>query len=228
MQHLFQHSLVLLSVHQQSGGHSSCIKILVRTVHTVQQTVDFHRYSSLDGCAAQNTVESPQLQWFWVSSSSWTRLCLLVQRLWAAHCLLRLWIHVLHHPGWLLEEFYDFLRDWVSRLLRSILCPGRLVVDRGSGMFLSGFAGLTHLTLRAHDCRQSANRCFGCSRVALRNLYIIFYEPPVFSAFSTFEILRELIFWSPRGLTGVSVRGLGVGADAGSSLSGVGQAVVHS
>ena len=50
MQHMFQQSLVLLSVHQQSGGHSSCIQILVRTVHTVQQTVDFHRYSSLDGC----------------------------------------------------------------------------------------------------------------------------------------------------------------------------------
>ena len=54
-----------------------------------------------------------------------------------------------------------------------------------------------------------------------------FYEPPVFSAFSTVEILRESIFWSPRALTGVSVRGLGVGADAGSSLSGVGPPVVH-
>ena len=29
-------------------------------------------------------------------------------------------------------------------------------------------------------------------------------------------------FWSPRALTGVSARGLGFGADAGSSLSGVG------
>ena len=54
-----------------------------------------------------------------------------------------------------------------------------------------------------------------------------FYEPPVFSAFSTVEILRQSIFWSPRALTGVSVRGLGVGADAGSSLSGVGPPVVH-
>ena len=31
-----------------------------------------------------------------------------------AQCLVRLWIHVLHHPGWLLEEFYDFPRDWVD------------------------------------------------------------------------------------------------------------------
>ena len=29
-----------------------------------------------------------------------------------AQCLVRLWIHVLCHPGWLLDEFYDFLRDW--------------------------------------------------------------------------------------------------------------------
>ena len=34
------------AVHQQNGGHSSCMQILVRTVRTVQQTVDFHRYSS--------------------------------------------------------------------------------------------------------------------------------------------------------------------------------------
>ena len=66
---------------------------------------------------------------------------------------------------------------------------------------------LTHLVLCSLDCQQSA--------------------PPVFSALSTFEILRELIFWSIRALTGVSVRGLGFGADAGSSLSGVGPPVVH-
>ena len=180
------------------------------------------------GCAAQNTVESPQLQWFWASSSSWTRLlCPLVQRLRPAQCLVRLWIHVLHHPGWLLEEYYYFLRDWVSRLLRSILRPGRHVVNNGSGMLLTGFAGLTHVAPCSHDCRQSADRCFGCSRVALGFLCIIFYEPLVFSAFSTFEIFRELIFWSPRALTGVSVRGLGVGGDAGSSLSGVGPPVEH-
>ena len=47
--------------------------------------------------------------------------------------------------------------------------------------------------------------------------------------FSIFHVrnLRELIFWSPRALTGVSVRGLGIGADAGSSLAGVGPPVVH-
>ena len=34
--------------------------------------------------------------------------------LFLAQCLVRLWIHVLLHPGWFLEEFYDFLRDWVD------------------------------------------------------------------------------------------------------------------
>ena len=45
LQHMFPQSLVLLSVHHLHGGHSSCIQIVVRTVHTVQQTVGFHRYS---------------------------------------------------------------------------------------------------------------------------------------------------------------------------------------
>ena len=28
-----------------------------------------------------------------------------------AQCLVRRWIHVLHHPGWLMEVFYDFLYE---------------------------------------------------------------------------------------------------------------------
>ena len=39
------------------------------------------------------------------------------------------------------------------------------------------------------------------------------------------DFLRQSIFWSPRALTPVSARGLGGGADAGSSLSGVGPPV---
>ena len=26
----------------------------------------------------------------------------------------RRWIHVMHHPGWLVEDFSDFLHDWVD------------------------------------------------------------------------------------------------------------------
>ena len=68
------------------------MQILERTVHTVQQTVDSHRYSSsmvvdapvvvqrqVPWLERAETVESPQLQ-FWVFSSSWIRLlCPLVQ-----------------------------------------------------------------------------------------------------------------------------------------------------
>ena len=38
------------------------LAILVRTVHTVQQTVDFHRYSSLYGCHALVVVQR-QVPW---------------------------------------------------------------------------------------------------------------------------------------------------------------------
>ena len=82
---VFVHEPGGASGHQQNGG-PSCLQILVRTVHTVQQTVDPHRYSSSMVVAAPvvvqrqvpwleraETVESPQLQ-FWVSCSSWIRL----------------------------------------------------------------------------------------------------------------------------------------------------------
>ena len=51
--------------------------------------------------------------------------------------------------------------------------------------------------------------------------------PCIFQHFPRSKFLRESIFWSRRALTGVSVRGLGVGADARSSLSVVGPPVVH-
>ena len=117
------------SVPRQNGGHSSCVPILVRIVHTVQQTVEISQVqfwgwlstrlslcnNRCPGWVAQKTVESPQLQCLWASSSSWTRLlCPLVQRLGVAQCLVRRWIHVLHHPGWHSEEFYVFPRDWVD------------------------------------------------------------------------------------------------------------------
>ena len=102
---VFVHEPVCASVHQQNGGHSSCMQILVRTVHTVQQTVFwgwlFTRLllcsDRCPGWGAQKTVEFRSCRFSGV-----------------AQCLVRLWIHVLHHPGWLLEEFYDFPRDLVD------------------------------------------------------------------------------------------------------------------
>ena len=39
------------------------MQILVRTVHTMQQTVDFHRYSSWDGCHAPVVVQRQVPGW---------------------------------------------------------------------------------------------------------------------------------------------------------------------
>ena len=105
------------SVPRQSGGHSNCMQILVRIVHTVQQTVEISQVQfwgwwstrlllgndRCPGWVVQKTVEFPQLPCFWASSSSWTRsLCPSVQRLGAAQCLVRRWKHFMHHPEWLL------------------------------------------------------------------------------------------------------------------------------
>ena len=67
------------SVPRQNAGHSSCMQILVRTVHTVQQTVEISQLQFLgwlsmrlllcsdrcSGWVVQKTVEPPQWQ-FWV------------------------------------------------------------------------------------------------------------------------------------------------------------------
>ena len=126
------------SVPRQNGGHSSCISYLVRTVHTVQQTVEISQVQFwfwlrlllcndiCPGWVAQKTVESPQLQCLWASSSPWTRLlCPLVQRLWVAQCLVRLWIHVVIQGGFW-ENFDDFLREGVDSAPELDSRPARL------------------------------------------------------------------------------------------------------
>ena len=201
------------------------MQILERTVHTVQQTVDPHRYSSGDGCHAPVVVQR-QVPWLGrAENCGVSEVAVLVA---AVQFLDKVVVPVgATTVGRAMfgsttdtcsassrvafgRIFTIFHLKGQTRLLKSILRPGRHVVDTGSGMFLSGFAGLTHLALWSHDCRQFADRCFSCSRVALGNLYIIFFAPPIFSAFSTFKILRELIFWGPRALTVVSARGPGV------------------
>ena len=118
------------SVPRQNGGHSSCMQILVRTVRAVQQTVEISqvqfwgwlltRLLLCNDWVPQKTLESPQLQCLWASSSSWTRLlCPLVQRLWVAQCLVRLWIHVIIHGGFW-EIFTIFHVKGLFRLLSSI------------------------------------------------------------------------------------------------------------
>ena len=128
-------------------------------------------------------------------------------------------------------NYYDFLRDWENSYpevdsRRSLhTWPMRKWPCSSSTVAVAcvlGFAGdapravfpmMPAIFLLLSSCNWKSAHCF--------------FEPLVFSAFSTVEILRWSIFWSPRARTGVSARGLGVGADAGSSLSGVGPPGVH-
>ena len=84
------------SVPRQNGGHSSCMQIFIFSVRTVQQTVRSHRYSSGDGYGR-------------------ARCCATTGALVGiAQCFVRRWIYVIHHPGWLSEEFYVFVHEGVD------------------------------------------------------------------------------------------------------------------
>ena len=68
------------------------------------------RPCSGDGCLAPVVVQR-QVPWLGRAVTVEFRSCRFSG---VAQCLVRLWIHVLHHPGWLVEDFYDFPRDWVD------------------------------------------------------------------------------------------------------------------
>ena len=94
------------SVPRQNGGHSSCMQILVRTVQNcaadcgdLTGTVLVMVLNALVGNCGGSAV---------------------AVRLGVAQCLVRRWIHVMHHPGWLLGKFHDFLHEVLARLLSSI------------------------------------------------------------------------------------------------------------
>ena len=108
------------------------MQILVPTVHNVQQT-----------------VEISQVQfwgWFWSRPLLCNNRCLG----WDRAMLRSMWIHVVHHPGWLLEEFHDVLLEGVdsapevdSRRFSAHMADEEvavLVVNSGSGMRSTGFA----------------------------------------------------------------------------------------
>ena len=80
----------------RQNEHSSGMQILARTVHNVQQT-----------------VEISQVQfwgWFWSRPLLGNNGCLG----WDRAMLRSMWIHVMHHLGWLLEEFHDFLLEGID------------------------------------------------------------------------------------------------------------------
>ena len=141
----------------------------------------------------QKTVEVPQLQLSWVSSRSrtWLLLCPLVQRQ-GVRAMLGLTVSTCSASvlGWLLEEFHDFLRERVdsdSEVDYVLLFSGvaTLVVNNGSGMCCTGFAGFcvpravfpTLVGLLKE--RSIHSRCLGCRAVFSRKSRQFFYEPPV-------------------------------------------------
>ena len=149
-----------------------------------------------------------------------------------AQCFVRWWKHVMHHPGWLLEEFHDFLHDGVDSAPVLDSRPARRRPRQWHVPYR--FAGIDApravFPRLPAVCREVHSRCFCCSRLAHGNLYIIFFVLPVFFSMFNVRNFARVDFCSPRALTGVSARRLGGGggADAGSSLSDVGPPVVRS
>ena len=82
---VFVHEPGCASVHQQYGGHSSCTQFLVRTVHTVQQTV-LWGWLSCSCCCATTGALVGACRKLWISA--------VAVLLGVAQCLVRLWIHV--------------------------------------------------------------------------------------------------------------------------------------
>ena len=89
-----------------------------------------------------------------------------------AQCLVRRWTHVMHHSGWLLEEFVIFYMRVLTRLRSSIhvLLFSSVVGTVSTTVVACSILVLlvlTHLALCSHDCRRFLrevhSRCFSCS-----------------------------------------------------------------
>ena len=110
------------SVPRQSGGHFSCMQILVRTVHTAQQTVGISQVQfsgwlwmrlllcsdRCPGCAAQKTVESPQLQWFVGVVQFLDKFFVPLGATIVGRAMLGSTMDTCCYPGWLSEDFLRF------------------------------------------------------------------------------------------------------------------------
>ena len=110
------------SVPRQNGGHFSCMQISVRTVHTVQQTVEISQVQFLGwlltrlllcndrcpGWSRRKLWSLRRLQCLWVSSSSWTRLLCPLGATIVGRAMLASTMDTWCYPGWLMEEFLRF------------------------------------------------------------------------------------------------------------------------
>ena len=118
------------------------MQILVRTVHAVQQNGEISRdgFGRARCCATTGALVG------------------------VAQCLVRRWIHVTHHPGWLLEEFTIFYMMVLPRLQSSIHV---LLFSPVAGTSSTTAVAcsilvllvLTHLARCSHHCPQSSEKC---------------------------------------------------------------------
>ena len=184
-------------------------------------------------------MESPQLQWFWASSSSWTRsLCPFVQRLGARNAwfecgyLLR-FTRVAY--GRICTIFY--VKGW-TRILRSILVASlpvhmpKMKWPRSSSTtsvacFLAGIAGFLHLALCSRRCRHDGmhtvrsvhSRCFSYLSCTWKSVHY-FYDPCVFSAFFRSRNFALVDFLGPSSTHSCECSRAGGAGVAGSLLPG--------
>ena len=182
---VFVHEPGCASFHQQHGGHSNCMRFLVRTVHTVQQTVFWGRLSCACCCATTGALVGACRK-LWSSP-----VAVLVG---VAQCLVRLWIHVCIIQGGFWMNYYDFLRDWEDSSpevdsRRSLhTWPMRKWPCSSSTVAVACVLGFAGDAFRAVFPMMPAIFLL-LSSCTWKSVHY-FYEPSVFSAFPTVEILR--------------------------------------
>ena len=127
----------------------------------------------------------------------------------AAQCRPRQW----HVPCWFC---------WCRRTSRCVpMIAGSLQID--ASVFFCEF----HLEICTLFLREVHSRCFSCSRVLLGNLCIISTSLLYFQHFQRSIFFARVDFFELSSAHTCECSRAGDGADAGSSLSGVGPPVLH-
>ena len=171
-------------------------------MHTVQQTEDFHRYSSSDGCGcacccagwgAQKTVE--------FRSCRSSGVCAMVGSIMDTCSVSSRVVF-----GRIFKIFYVIGRTRLLRLILVALCNmadeevAVLVVNSSSGLRLLVLL-VMHLALCSRRlpavCRDVHSPFFFCSRAALGNLYIISTSLLYFQHFPQSKFCASRFFWGP-------------------------------
>ena len=131
---------------------------------------------------------------------------------------------IIHGGFW--KNFYDFLRAGLDSAPELDSRPAVHCRPRQWHVPCLVFLPvLMHFALCSHDCPQLMLRLL--TSCTWKSVHYFQRAPCIFQHFPRSKFCASRFFWSPRAPTGVSVRGLGVGADAGSFLSSVGPPDVH-